>query len=313
MKRLLPVLALVLLAGCGPGGGDESAAPSDVNVLITRDFGATGIRDSDIGSVPAGETVMRLLERRYDVETEYGGGFVESLEGLSAGEDREGDQVDWFYYVNGVEAGRGAASTEIRSGDRIWWDRRDWSTAQRVPAVVGSWPEPFLRGPEGKRLPMTIVCAGEQRSCDEVQARLAEVGVEGIAQASIGTNTGAKVQRVLVGPWEAIRADPAAQQLEQGPGTSGVFAVPAPGRLELLGENGEVEATETDSAGLIAATRFGEQQATWVVTGTDDIGVAAAAGALREDELAGRFAVAVVDGRAVALPIVESEPTAVPE
>ncbi len=268
---------------------------------ITDGFGAEGLRDSEISSVPAGETVMRLLERRYDVETEYGGGFVESLEGLAAGDDRDGHEVDWFFYVNGIESSSGAASTEITSGDQIWWDRHDWSAAQRVPAVVGSFPEPFLLGTDGKRFPVLLVCAGEERTCDEVQTRLTEAGVEDVAQSSIGTNTGAKVLRVLVGPWDAIRADPAAQQLEEGPGTSGVFAVPSGDGIDILDEDGEVVATEPD-AGLVAATRFGEQQPTWVVTGADDIAVASAAAALREEELEGHFAVAVVDGSGVALP-----------
>jgi hypothetical protein len=40
----------------------------------------------------------------------------------------------------------------------------------------------------------------------------------------------------------------------------------------------------------------------WVVTGTDARGVQAAAGALDEGALAGRFAVAISGGRPVALP-----------
>jgi len=306
MRRVVvAAFVLLVLAGCGPGSDRSVDGPTDVNVLITRDFGAGELRDSDTTDIPAGETVMRLLQRGdYGVETRYGGGFVQTLDGLSAGRDDENRPVDWFYYVNGIEADEGAASRTVTAGDRIWWDRHDWGTAQRVPAVVGSWPEPFLLGPGGKRLPLTIVCAGEERSCDEVQTRLAGEGIEDTASSSIGTNTGAKVLRILVGPWDSIRADPAAQQLEEGPSVSGVFARPsASDGFELLDEKGEVAATHTDSVGLVAATRFGEQQPTWVVTGTDDTGVAAAAAALRTDVLAGSFAVAVVEGRGEPLPV----------
>jgi uncharacterized protein DUF4430 len=303
-RRLAALLVAVgALAGCGPGADDDGEAPTGVTVVITRDFGAQQIRRTDAGEIPAGETIMRLLERRYEVETRYGGGFVQSLEGLSAGRDEAGKPVDWFFYVNGIESSEGAATREVAAGDDIWWDRHDWGAAQRVPAVVGSWPEPFLLGEGGKKLPLTIVCAGEERSCEEVQDRLADAGVKEVAQSSIGTNTGAKVLRILVGPWDAIRADPAAQQLEDGPGTSGVFARPTDAGFELLDESGRVAETQSDSIGLVAATRFGEQQPTWVVTGTDDVGVAAAASALREDVLEHRFAVAVVEGRGRALPI----------
>ena len=42
---------------------------------------------------------------------------------------------------------------------------------------------------------------------------------------------------------------------------------------------------------------------TWIITGTDDVGVAAAAAALTEDQLANHFAVAVEKGRGVSLPL----------
>ena len=49
---------------------------------------------------------------------------------------------------------QGAASTKVHPGDHIWWDRHDWSQTDHVPAVVGSFPEPFLNGLGGKRLPI---------------------------------------------------------------------------------------------------------------------------------------------------------------
>ena len=306
--RLLPAaLAAVaaLAAGCGPGAGDDSGAPKDVEVVVTRDFGGEELRRTDLADVPAGETVMRLLQRRFEVETRYGGGFVQSLEGLSAGRSADGRPVDWFFYVNGIESSEGAGSRRVEEGDRIWWDRHDWGSAQRIPAVVGSFPQPFTLAEEGKRLPLAIVCAGEERSCDEVQTRLSDAGVEGIAQSSIGASAGPEVLRVLVGPWEEIRADPAAQQLEDGPEASGVFARPTDGGFELLRADGSVAETQREAVGLVAATRFGEQSPTWIVTGTDDTGVAAAAAALREQVLADRFAVALVEGEGVALPVGE--------
>ena len=304
MTRWAPILAAVaVLAGCGPGADESADAPQDVQVLITRDFGARELRRTDAADIPPGETVMRLLQRRFEVETEYGGGFVEALEGLPSGRDADGRPVDWFFYVNGIESGEGAASREVTAGDRIWWDRHDWGAAQRIPAVVGSWPEPFLQGEEGKQFPLALVCAGDERPCDEVQERLAAAGVDEVAQSAIGANTGVEVVRILVGPWEAIRSDPAAQQLEEGPGRSGVFARPGEDGFALLAEDGAVARTETGSVGLVAATRFGEQQPTWVVTGTDDIGVAAAAAALRPSVLDRAFAVAIVEGRPVPLPV----------
>jgi len=284
------------------GAGATTEAGEGAEVVVTRDFGAKQVDSTKVRTIPAGETVMRLMQRRFTVETRYGGGFIQSIEGL-AGDDANGARVDWFYYVNGIEAPQGSASRKLAGGDRVWWDRHDWSGAQRVPAVIGSFPEPFLSGQEGRQIPLSLVCAGEERSCDEVATRLGDAGVKGISRAGIGAGFGEKVLRVVVGPWDAIKSDPAVGQLGDGPRASGVFARPQGRELELLDPDGEVARTVGPAGGLVAATRIQDQQPTWVVTGTDDAGVAAAAATLREDVLRNRFAVAVEDGRTTALPV----------
>ncbi len=301
---LLVALAAAGLAGCGVGAGSAKDAPTDVEVVVTRDFGGRQLNTSSASHVKPGDTVMRYLQRTFDgVQTRYGGGFVQTLEGLSGGKDASGHPVDWFYYVNGIEAEGGAAARKLAPGDRVWWDRHAWGGAQRVPAVVGSWPEPFLSGEEGHKIPLAIVCAGQARSCDEVEQRLRDEGVQGISRTGIGSGVGQKLLRIVIGPWSTIRNEPAAHELETGPRSSGVFAKPHGASLDLLDENGMVAETRAGAVGLVAATRFGGQQPTWLVTGTDDAGVAAAASALRSDVLRNRFAVAIVKGRALPLPI----------
>src|SRR5207237_1404449 len=106
-----------------------------------------------------------------------GGGFVQSIVGVAGGRE-DGRPVDWFYYVNGREAPQGAASTNVNPGDYIWWDRHDWSQTDHIPAVVGSFPEPFLNGIAGKRLPVRIECAVVAgRPCRTVTSRLRAEGV----------------------------------------------------------------------------------------------------------------------------------------
>ncbi len=163
------------------------------------------------------DTVMRVLERDADISTRYGGGFVQSIDGLEA-DERFGRSSDWFFYVNGVESTVGAADYPLQGGEAIWWDYRDWSAAMRVPTVVGSWPQPFLDGYDGKRRPVAVDCLGGGRACGTVRAAL---GAAGVAIAA-GSPQGAI--RILVGPWARLREDPAAAQLEDGPQASGVFA-----------------------------------------------------------------------------------------
>ena len=92
---VLLVLAAALLGGCGIGAGDDQAGGVTLNV--TRDFGERDLGHAERDSVPGGETVMRLLERSFDVETRYGGGFVQQINGVAGGR-LAGRPVDWFYY-----------------------------------------------------------------------------------------------------------------------------------------------------------------------------------------------------------------------
>jgi hypothetical protein len=238
------------------------------------------------------------------VETRYGGGFVQSIDGV-AGEERDGRRSDWFYYVNGVESSIGAAEYELEDGEDVWWDHRDWSTAMRVPAVVGSWPEPFLHDHAGERWSVGVFCpsgdgpgpaSGGQAPCAQVARILSEHGAD-----TSGSEGPDGEIRVIVGPWEAISGDPVAALLARGPDRSGVFASfagvePSVG-MTLLDARGRVAEVLGREAGLVAALRPGDGPPTWVVTGTDAAGVSAAIDLLRVgggEELADRYAVAVV-------------------
>jgi len=294
------LLAASALAGCGLGAGKGSG---DVRVTVTADFGARRVGTAATAKTPGSETVMRFLQRNFRVQTRYGGGFVEAIDGLSG--SSAGGQVDWFYYVNGIEAGVGAAALRLHPGDRVWWDRHDWGAAMRVPAVVGSFPQPFRSGSGGKRFPVRIDCAQVGgAACTTVQDRLRAAGVTDAAVAGVGGTAGKEVLRVVVGPWRTVRADPALQQLQRGPAASGVFVRPSPSgaAIALLDPSGRPTGTLGPGAGLVAATRIGDQQPTWAVTGVDAAGTLAAARALDPASLRDRFAAAVSGGSVRSVP-----------
>jgi hypothetical protein len=295
----LPVAA-ALLCACGAGPG---ASPAGTRLTLTQDFGARAQREVVAPKVSGQETVMRLLQRNAKVTTRFGGNFVQSIDGVAGGR-RAGRPLDWFYYVNGVEASEGAAAVRLHPGDRVWWDRHDWGAAMRVPAVVGSFPEPFVHGIAGKRLPVRVECADpEAPACDEVADRLTDFDVP-VAKGGLRTAQTEQTLRVVVGPWRAARDDLALRGLEAGPARSGVYARPSPDGREIVALDARGHATQTLGAGtgLIAAARDGDEPPVWAVTGTDPDGVDAAANAFTERALGRRFAVAVVGGRPVALP-----------
>src|SRR5688572_16525908 len=123
IARLL--IAVALLAGMAALGGCSIGADGpregSATLVVTRDFGARRIPAAREDPIPGGETVMRFLSRKADAQTRYGGRFVTAIEGIRS-RVSDGRRFDWLYYVNGIEADKGAAETEVYAHDRIWWD-----------------------------------------------------------------------------------------------------------------------------------------------------------------------------------------------
>jgi hypothetical protein len=302
LTALGAVAAALVLGGCGLGAG---RAPGAVQILVTGDFGARVLRQIDRPAANGEETVMSLLMRSDPaVATRFGGGFVQSIDRLSGGQEG-GQPVDWFYYVNGIQARKGAAATKVHAGDHIWWDHHDWSQTQQVPAVVGSFPEPFLHGTEGKRLPVRVECADVAApACHTVADRLGKLGVPaGISGLGASGEPGAL--HVLVGRWSSVRRKEGASTIDGGPRASGVYARFSPdgSRLTLLDAAGRAARQLLAGSGLIAATRHGEDAPVWVVAGTDAAGVDLAARAFDATVLRRSFAVAVTRAGALPTPV----------
>jgi hypothetical protein len=291
---LLVALATV---GCGLGPGSKVGS---VQLTVTREFGTQRMLSRGVEANES-DTVMRVLEASAEISTRYGGGYVRSIEG-TAEEQRGGHPYDWFFFVDGVESPIGAADSSLHGGERIWWDFRDWSATEHVPAVVGSWPAPFAEGYEGGRHPVVLRCAGgDARVCGRVRAALRGAGAE------LAAGSPPDPIRVLVGPWARLRSDPAAALLEDGPAESGVYArfEARRGGYSLLGldQNGAPGRRYGPGAGLVAATRRYENPPVWLITGATEAGVRAAATKLDAAGLRDRYAVAVEGGGAeIALP-----------
>jgi hypothetical protein len=263
--RTCLLAAALLLAGCGVG---QTGHQAPAKLTITRDMGAVTVRESE---VEGGQTVGAVLH----------------------------DRPVGARWLNGVAAGDDA---EVHGGDQLWADAAPASA--RTPAVVGSFPEPFLHGIDGKRLPVRIECADARgAACRQVGDRLTSYDIPA-ARGGLQTARADETLRVLVGPWTALRPDPAVNALERGPRASGVYARIAPdGRsIAVLDASGRITKTLGAGSGLVAVTKLPDDRPTWVVTGTDVAGVASAARAFEEGTLEHRLALAVSDDLPVALP-----------
>jgi hypothetical protein len=187
-RALSVLLVLVLLAGCGVGAGGEEGTAT---LWVTRDRGAKVLVDTE---VDAGQTLMRALAGETDVETRYGGRYIQSVDGLAGSLTA---QRDWFWFVNGYEGDRSAASYRLRDGDVAWVDYRKWEREGEARVVVGAFPEPFVHGYGGKtRAAVVRYAAGQEKRAREL-AR--EVGADSVEPVGSAVPGGANVLEVRTG------------------------------------------------------------------------------------------------------------------
>jgi hypothetical protein len=282
-------VAATALAACGAGSGGAA-----VRLTITRDVGARSLLELENAKRGPGDA-LGLLRSNASVRADAAG-RVEAINGLAG---------DWTLYVNGIRSDQRARKVDVNPGDRLWWDLHDRSIPPS-PAVVGAFPEPFVHGTGGRKLPVRVECAEPQSApCDAVAHALTRLGVVA-GRSALSHSAADNSLRVLVGPWRDLRGlDAEAEQIDAGPASSGVFARfdTAGTRLVVLDERGRPARTLGAGTGFVAATRARDRKPVWYVTGTDDAGVQSAARALDESALSDRFALAISADLPVRVPL----------
>ncbi len=305
-------IVLTFLAGCSTEAERDFAFGGSTTLWVTRDFGAEEIAsfEADVG---AGDSVMELLQKHLNVETEYGGGFVNAIEGLNSGyTGKAGDEQrmqDWFFYINGILSGVGALDYVPADKDVIWWDYHPWGEISFAPAVIGAFPQPFLNGYRGNN-PGTLILAG--KGCSEAGRRLAAFMQEkGIKQVEVLPYEEAYVSArsrmtIVLAPWEQLNGSSFWKGLQDNRDKTGWFAELTPEVFYRLDMHGQREDEYRDSAAAILATGtgMGDASALWLFTALDEEGVSEIVelAVQRTEELQGKTGALIVGKEVIALP-----------
>lgn len=276
LRHALVALALTAAAGCGTaaGGATTVASGEPARVLVTREFGARTLVDRPVAH---GQSALAALHRVADVGTAYEGRFVAGIEGIRM---QTSPGTDWFYFVNGFQVDMGAADYTLARGDVEWWDYRRWDRHILVPLAIGTWPEPFVHGFEGRRRDVQVTgppCADELR--EALRAAGARV-VDRRSRYSVEVATFAE----------------AGDELDD-PTLDGLTVYLDRGAVRVLGADGQVR-DRPDARAVIAGLGRGGPVGTTarvVVAGADEAAACAAASTLAEDPVAvaGAYAVAL--------------------
>jgi hypothetical protein len=296
--RLRITVALAAAAACA-GCGADSGGSSPVSLRVTHGFGAHTVTSLS-APAPRGHRTQLALLTRYvaPLRTTRDGG-VTSIAGHTA----TGDEA-WSFYVNGIAPKKTAGQTKVYAGDQVWWDLHPTRATDRIPSVVGLFPEPFRDGLEGRRYPSTIECSpGMKAACATITDEFTHLHIP-LSPTNPGYGSGTDSLSINVGTWQQIATEVVGALIGKGPGASGVYAhfSDAGHRLVLLDGAGAPARSLGAGAGLIAATAGPSDVPTWVVTGTDPAGVRAAARSLTASALAGHFALAVQGARRYPVP-----------
>lgn len=284
--------ALLVLAGCGAGPRESDATTIDGMVL---DRGV--VVGEDGGRAPGVRAVSAKVPKTLD-------SVQEEITGTLFG---DGDKNVTTGYLNGVRPITGGKE-RIYAGDRAGYLVRDRSDPARAPkAVVGLYPAPFSTRFTYKRrlLPTRVQCHDtKSRACRAVADRFLAADITA-GRTNLQDSSSLDVLRVYVGPWNALRPAldrgrlASALAIEQPAETNGYgFQLdPAAKTVRPAAVFGEAASGENYGAGtgFIYAVRDSLGSPVWIISGVDDAGVNAAAGALDEATLLGRVA-AVIPG-----------------
>ncbi|WP_099362680.1 DUF4430 domain-containing protein [Fredinandcohnia onubensis] len=138
MKKLLvALLSLGILFGCSNDPStnessnnntaetvDKEETAEIVTVVISKNNGEEIIEEKEI-KIESGKevTVMDVMQANFDIETQFDGAFVASINGVAGSEE---EKTSWFYSVNGEEAMVGANEFKLEPEDKIEFDLHKW-------------------------------------------------------------------------------------------------------------------------------------------------------------------------------------------
>jgi hypothetical protein len=304
-RRALPFLLLLLAAlvtGCStPPATTDNSGQSRVTVVVTSDFGQKLILAKEV-EIEDGTNAMAALQSVAEVETKYGGGFVQAINGLSSEYEGGNKKRDWLYYINGISLSLGARDYALRDSDIEHWDFRDWSFQPMVPAIIGAFPQPFLSGGRGELKPTAMVYdAHFAEEAAALAAKLEAWGVTGVQLTGAeALSDGIKEQSNLI---ILARADNGLiLELNELHKKLGFFAYFEGGKITVLDGKGEPAGDYGAGWGLIQATQNpwspggvgSGESAVFIVTGADESGIRSAANTLINNSDGLRYAYAVL-------------------
>lgn len=275
-------------------------------MILTTDGGRRLVTRRSV-PIERGDTALDLLASVADVRLAPDGTIAQvNGEGGGALRTFGPEQAAWYYRADGIESINIAPDRyRVQPGQSIWWDLRRYDIYERLPVAVGTFPEPLFSGWRRADRKLRISYGSEfqqdaeffrdsvfQKLEPDVVSIAGDDGLAGIggedSRGSDDVDTKVAVRRgranFVIARWEQVRLDPNVIDIGLDPRGYGL-TIWIEG-TEVRRQDPDMEFSEVlrDAEGVVwASTVDGEPDGTLVflVTGTTDEGVHAAARALR--------------------------------
>ena len=305
------------LSGCSTQGStqpSDGAPPStiEVRIVATQNFGQELLFDK-IVNVEDGTRAMDALAQVADVETAYGGGFINAINDYrSQFKGSHSAKKDWFIYANGILSNVGALDYTLHSGDIQHWDLHDWNLHHFIPAIIGDFPEPFVHGFKGKIRPSIVVHEDSfKKEAKDIAGKLRQLGVQDISVRDISQlseDNKESCNLIILGDMDCELVS----ELNQIWKRLGFYTYFNEGELVVLNPQGEIVARHKSGSGLLQSTQNpwnpngigASENVVWMISGVDDAGVKNAADILisHHGDFQYAYAIVIADGEIIKLP-----------
>jgi len=262
---------MLLMSGCVD---NETVQPENpqLKILVTRNYGREILAEKTV-AIFGGDTVMDIMQDNFNVETAYGGGFVNVIDGLKSGytgngsSQNKGTKNDWFYYVNGVMAEMGADQYMCEDANTVSWDYHHWGGDMYVKTRISDWPDSmgertveFAYGPGFEKVAGRISGAAQKAGGKTVESNVESLDMEDFEKDAL-----------FVGTWEDANENEFIREAFENRARAGLYAVFNDEGLLLFDDNGE--AGETSEKGAFAASMqkaYGSEASLFLIVGNDD-------------------------------------------
>jgi hypothetical protein len=281
----------------------------NVNVILSRGFGNKGLAEKSV-KYSEDLSVMEVMEENFNVETAYGGGFINGIDGLKSGFTgvKDKTKMDWFYYVNGILAQVGADDYYLNANDSVIWDYHDWSNNIYVSSIIGAYPLNFTNGHEGNVLNTEILHTKDyKKESEELSTFLKNKGLENIAVKNLENEGLDDVKRntIVIGTWNDInKIDYLKDIYENGDKTGLFFKIDK--NIKALNNKGHM-VNEYEKGSIITSItkEYGLPATIWLVTGNDEESIKRAVKVLYEnpEKIKGKFSLIVTEDEMINIPI----------